>query len=94
MLFAVSVKSPARSILLLVVNEPSAVIAKSPARSILLLLVNAPFVVIAKLLKLLNALKESLIWVKSSVRIKFKLVAETVPLFAISSQSLSLQLSQ
>ena len=59
MLFAVSVKSPARSIVLLLVNVPSAVIAKLPVRSILLLLVNVPFVIIAKLLKLLNALKVS-----------------------------------
>ena len=60
-------------------------IVRSPARSILLLLLNAPFVVIAKLLKLLNALKVVLVWVKSSVRIKFKLADETVPVFVISS---------
>ena len=62
-----------------------AVIVRSPARSILLLLLNAPFVVIAKLLKLLNALKVVLVWVKSSVRIKFKLADETVPVLEISS---------
>ena len=60
------------------------VIVRSPVRSILLLLVNAPFVVIAKLLKLL-CIKSGAGVGKSSVRIKFKLADETVPVFVISS---------
>ena len=62
-----------------------AVIVRLPSRSIVLLLVNVPSVETVKLLKLLNALKESLAWVKSAVRIKFKLSDETVPVFVISS---------
>ena len=63
-----------------------AVIVRLPARFIVSLLVNVPSVVIAKLLKLLKLVKESLAWVKSSVRIKFKLVDETIPALEISAK--------
>ena len=59
-------------------------IVRLPSRSIVSLLVNVPYVVIAKLLKLVKPVKESLSWVKSSVRIKFKLADEMVPALEIS----------
>ena len=58
-------------------------IVRLPARFIVSLLVNVPSVVIAKLLKLVKPVKESLSWVKSSVRIKFKLSAEMLPALEI-----------
>ena len=61
-------------------------IVRLPSRSIVSLLVNAPSVVIAKLLKLVKPVKESLVWVKSSVRIKFKLSDETVAALEISAK--------
>ena len=75
---AVIVRLPVGFMVALLVNVFAAIV-RLPVGFMVAVLVNVPFVVIAKSLKLVKPLKEVLVWVKSSVSIKFKLSDETIP---------------
>ena len=76
------------AVLSILASKFSTVIVKAPERLRASLFVKLPPVLIPKLLKV-KPLKEVLLWVKSSVSIRFKLSAEIVPVLSILVAKLS-----